>query len=301
MSMRISTPHMYRENVDVMLDRQAKLTETEMQMATGKKILKASDDPAAAVRILDLNESQRKLDQYMRNADFAQAHLELEESILGNMGNLLQRVRELAVQGNNDTMSTENRQAIAEEINEHLDAYMELVNTKAPNGEYLFSGFKSQTQPFTHDGAGTFTYHGDTGQRNLKIGDAREVATGDPGSIFTNLSASGGGTTNVGEIIYDLAIAFEAGNSSAVALTDLDTALGQVLNTRASIGSRLSAVDDQNTANEAFKIAVTNVKSNLEDVDYAEAISRFQQQLAALQASQQSFLKIQGLNLFNYL
>ena len=74
-----------------------------------------------------------------------------------------------------------------------------------------------------------------------------------------------------------------------------------VLNTRAKIGARMNAIDDQKTANDAFDLAVTKVRSSLEDLDYAEAISRFNQQLTALQASQQSFFKIQDLSLFNFL
>lgn len=299
--MRISSLHMFRQNVDAMLERQTQLGETEMQLATGKRITKPSDDPSAAVRVLDMKESERRLDQYQRNADVADASLALEESVLEALGNVIQRVRELAVQANNDTMSTDDRQAIASEVNENLDSYMQLVNTKAPNGEYIFSGFRTQTQPFTHDGAGTFTYHGDTGQRVVKIGDEREVAVSDAGDIFTGFAAAAGGTTDLGSVIYDLATNLNAGNGSTTVLTDLDTALGEILSVRASIGARMNAVDEQKVANDAFKVAVTNVKSSLEDLDYAEAISRFNLQLTALQASQQSFLKVQDLSLFNYL
>lgn len=299
--MRISSAHMFRQGVDAMLQRQRDLAETELQVAEGKRILKPSDDPASAVRVLDLQEAQRRIDQYQRNADSADARLNLEETALDTIGNLMQRVRELAVRGNNGSLSNDDRQAIAEEVLQHLDSYMQLVNTKAPNGEYIFSGFKTQTQPFTHDGAGTFTYHGDQGQRVVKVGDTREIATGDPGTIFTNIDAAAGGTTDLGAIIYDLAANLNAGTGSATALTDLDTALGRILTTRASIGARVNAVDEQKTANDAFKIAVTEVKSSLEDLDYAEAISRFNQQLTALQASQQSFIKVQDLNLFNFL
>lgn len=298
---RISTAFMFSRGVDVMLRKQTELSNTELQLASGNRILKPSDDAAASVQILDLKESQAKLAQYQRNADAAYARLSQEETALEGVGNLLQRVRELAVQGNNDTNSPEDRIALAKEIRQHIDNFMQQANSKDANGEYLFAGFRTDTAPLSHNGTGTFTYNGDSGQRVVNVGDSRKVANGDPGSLFMDIPAAAGGSTNVGKILYDLAITFEAGNASADALTDIDSAVGRVLNTRASIGARVNAIEDQKNANDAFDVAINQVRSSLEDLDYAEAISRFNQQLTALQASQQSFLKIQDLNLFNYL
>ena len=299
--MRISTAQIFRQSVDAMLDRQKELSQTELQVASGKRILNPSDDPSATVRILDLKETQQRLLQFQRNADAATAKLDQEETALQGMENLLQRVRELAVQGNNDPLGAEGRSAVAAEIRQHIDSFLQLANTQDANGEYVFAGFQSQTTPFSHDGVGNFSYHGDSGQRMLKIGESREVAVGDPGSIFMDFAAAGGGTTNVGEVLYRLATNLEAGNGDPEALSDIDTALGSLLNLRAKVGARMNAIDDQKDANDAFDLAVTTVRSSLEDLDYAEAISRFNQQLTALQAAQQSFIKIQDMSLFNFM
>ncbi len=299
--MRISTAQIFQQSVDAMLEKQRQLSQTELQVASGKRILNPSDDPSASVRILDLKESQQRLLQFQRNADAATAKLDQEETALQGMENLLQRVRELAVQGNNDPLGAEGRSAVAAEIRQHIDSFLQLANTQDANGEYVFAGFQSQTTPFSHDGVGNFSYHGDNGQRMLKIGENREVAIGDPGSIFMDFSAAGGGTTNVGEVLYRLATNLEAGNADPNALSDIDTALGGLLNLRAKVGARMNAIDDQKNANDAFDLAVTTVRSSLEDLDYAEAISRFNQQLTALQAAQQSFIKIQDMSLFNFM
>ncbi|MCP5301037.1 MAG: flagellar hook-associated protein FlgL [Chromatiaceae bacterium] len=299
--MRIATTQLFTQSVDAMLEKQRQVSETELQVASGKRILRPSDDPSAAVRVLDLDEVQQRLAQYQRNADAATARLDQEETALLSVENLLQRVRELAVQGANGTLSTNDRRAIAAEVREHMQSFLELANSRDANGEYLFSGFQSLTEPLSHDGAGTFTYSGDTGQRTLKIGDTREVAVGDPGTIFMDFAAAGGGTTNVGEVLYDLAANLEAGSAYPDAITDIDTAFAQLFDTRARIGARMNAIDDQKQANDAFDLATAQVKSTLEDLDYAEAISRFNQQLAALQASQQAFIRIQDLSLFNFL
>lgn len=299
--MRISTSQLFQQGVEAMLRKQRDLANTELQVASGKRILKPSDDPSATVRILDIGEAQSRLTQYQRNADVATARLDQEETALEGIGNLMQRVRELAVRGANDTMSVDDRNAIAAEVREHIGNFLHLANSKDANGEYLFAGFQSHTTPFTHDGAGGFTYHGDDGQRSVRIGDGREVAVNDPGSMFTEFAAAAGGTTNIGAVLYELATALEAGNGYPDAITDLDTAFSNVFNTRAKIGARMNAIDDQKAANEAFGLALADVRSTLEDLDYAEAISRFEQQLTALQAAQQSFVKIQDLNLFNFI
>jgi flagellar hook-associated protein 3 FlgL len=299
--MRISTSQIFQQGVDAMLEKQRELSRTELQVASGKRILVPSDDPSSAVRILDMQEAQKRLAQYQRNADAATAKLDQEETALQGMENLLQRVRELTVQGNNDPVGADGRRAIATEVRQHMESFLQLANSQDANGEFIFAGFQSQTKPFSHDGAGGFSYVGDSGQRMLKIGDSREVAIGDPGIIFTDFAANGGGNTNIGEVLYNLALNLDAGNGDPNALSDIDTALTGVLETRAKIGARMNAIDDQKNANGSFELAVTKVRSSLEDLDYAEAISRFNQQLTALQASQQSFIKIQDMNLFNFL
>ncbi|MDJ0739293.1 MAG: flagellar hook-associated protein FlgL [Gammaproteobacteria bacterium] len=299
--MRISTAQLFQQSVDAMLERQREVADTELQVASGKRILRPSDDPSAAVRVLDLNEAQNRLAQYQRNADAAIARLDQEETALISIEHLLQRVRELAVQGANDTYSAEDRAAIAAEVREQIDNFLQLANSRDANGEYIFAGFQSLTQPLSHDGVGTFTYSGDTGQRRLQIGETREVAIGDPGTIFMEFAAADGGTTNVGEVLYDLATTLASGNGYEDAITDIDTAFGRIFDTRARIGARLNAIDDQKAANDAFDLATTQVRSTLEDLDYAEAIARFNQQLTALQASQQAFVRVQDLSLFNFL
>lgn len=307
MSTRIATPYMFASGVDAMLRKQADLTHTELQLAEGKRILRPSDDASATAQLLDLKEHKAKIDQYQRNADAVTARLGQEETALSGIGNLLQRVRELTVQGNNGALGAEQRAAVATELREHVDAFVQLANTQDANGEFIFSGYRTDTEaisytpPATSGASGTFTYNGDTGQRMVKIGDSREVAMGDSGDMFMNLAAAAGGSTSIGAIIDDIAASFESGTTAPNGLTDLDTAIDGISTARARVGGRMNAIDQQGAINEGFTLVVEQVRSNLEDLDYAEAISRFNQQLTALQASQQSFLKIQDLNLFNFL
>lgn len=300
--MRLSTSQIFQQSVTAMQTKQAELAKTQLQLATGEKILAPSDDPAAATRILELNHVLETTEQYQRNADFADTRLSLEEAALTDVGDLLQRIRELSVQANNDTLNAEDRQAIAAEVRVSLDGLIQMANSKDADGEYLFSGFKTDTEPFSDDGSGNFTYAGDQGQRNLQIGANRQVAVGDSGDeVFMKIDDGAGGVSSMFEILHDFMLDLEANNPSATTLARLDSAIDSVSNTRATIGARMNTIDSQRNANDSFSLILQENRSDLEDLDYAEAISRFEQQLLALQASQQSFVKVQGLSLFNYL
>jgi len=119
--MRLSSVQIFQQGISAILDQQAKVQHTQQQLATGKRVLTPSDDPAAAVQILDITENLAQIDQYNRNGDLAEGQLALEESVLGDIGNVLQRVRELIVQANNASQSPETRSSAATEIAARLD------------------------------------------------------------------------------------------------------------------------------------------------------------------------------------
>lgn len=300
--MRISTSQIYHQGVTAMLDTQASMAKTQLQLATGERILAPSDDPSAATRVLQLGQIIEQTAQYQRNADYADTRLGLEETVLIEVGDILQRARELAVRANNDTLSAGDRGAIAAEVRTTIDALVQLGNTQDASGEYIFAGFQVGAEPFSHDGFGNFTYAGDQGQRELQIGSNRQVTIGNPGDeVFMRVDDGFGGTSDMFSALYDFATDLEANNPSTNTITRIDSALDAMLTVRSSIGARMNTIDSQRNANDSFSLLMEQNRSELKDLDYAEAVSRFEQQLLALQASQQSFIKVEGLSLFNYL
>lgn len=300
--MRISTAQIYQQRVTAMLDQQAKLSRTELQLATGKRMLSAADDPAGSLGALQLGERIEQVRQYQDNVAAARSRLNLEDGVLAGAVNLLQRVRDLAVQSLNGTLDQGDQQAIEVEIRENLDGLLSVANTQDANGEYLFTGYQGNTPAFNHDGLGNFSYNGDQGQRHLQISQTRQIAIGDHGArVFLGLPASGGGVTSAFDVVHDFADDLAAGTPDASTLADIDTALERIHAVRAEVGSRLNAADDQHATNESFSLLLEQDRADLTDLDYAEAVSRFNQQLMAFQVSQQMFGKTQGLSLFDYL
>lgn len=300
--MRISTAQMFQQRVTTMLEQQVDLARTEQQLATGKRLVSAADDPAASLRNLQLGDRLTQNEQYQKNLDAAQGRLELEEGALASSVDLLQRVRELAVQALNATLGPGDLKAIEVEVRSQLDGLLSVANTQNTNGEFLFAGYQVDTIPFSSDGAGNVTYNGDQGRQHLQVSQTRQVAAADNGAdVFQGVNAAAGGTTSSFDILNDFADALAAGTLTADTLTDIDTAMDKILTVRADVGSRLRAVDDQRGTNESFGLVLEKERADLVDLDYTEAISRFNQQLLAFQASEQVFAKVQGLSLFDYL
>lgn len=299
--MRITTSELFNSAVMNMLDQQTKVAETQQQIATGKKILTPADNPSAAAQVLSLSDSIDGFNQYQSNADAATSRLTVENNALTSVANSLQRASELAIQGLNGTQSAQDRQGIAAEVQQILDNLVSLANTQDSNGEYVFGGYKSTTQPITVSG-GTYTYNGDAGQRSVQTGPNQQVITGDPGSkVFMSIPASAGGTQSVFKTLSDLVTDLRNNNPQQASLSDIQSALQNALSVQTEVGARLDAVSSQKDINSNNLLQVQQYRSQLADVDFVQAVSQYNQQLLALQAAQQSFSKLQQLSLFNYL
>ena len=299
--MRIGTLQMFRQGINSILDQQAKLFETQNQLATGKRINSPGDDPTGAAQLVGLSESSKITAQYQDNILAARTRLELEDTALGSVGDVLQRVRELTIQALNDTNSATDRAAIATEVRQLADEVIGLANRKDGNGQFMFAGFQVLTQPFSETAPGVFAYAGDQGQRQIQIGSARQIADGDSGqAVFMDIP-DGGGFKSVFAILEDLATDLEANAPNGASLDQLDSAMDQFLGFRVSIGARLNALDSQEKINVSMLIQLEQTRSVVEDLDYAEAASRLSRESITLQAAQQAFVKVQNLNLFNFI
>ena len=197
--MRIATSQVFSQGLNAMLSQQADLARTQLQVATGQRILQPSDDPAGAKRILDLNESLALTKQFQSNADAAVSRLGMEDGILAGVTNILQRVRELALQGNNATLNSQDRAALALEVRERLGEMLGLSNSTDGKGEFLFAGYSTRTQPFVADGAGGFTYNGDQGVRQVQVASGFRVGDSHSGTEVFQTILNGNGTFRTSE------------------------------------------------------------------------------------------------------
>lgn len=322
--MRISTSWSQQLGVNALLEQQSKLSKTQLQLSSGLKNLQPADDPVAAANILAFKEEIDQTAQYQRNIDTTRQRNELEESALENAGNIIFRAKELTIQAANSTISDNEKFAIKEEVDQLLDNLLSIANIQNANGEFIFAGYKTDTQPFTwNETLDSFEYLGSPDQRQIQISPERRVADGDSGfQVFEEIlsgsqeAAAGDGTRSIFNTLKSLSDAL-AGNFPAglvanqtgdlfftvtdEVLTDLNNAQESFLLARTAVGARLRTLDNQESQNEKFMLDLKSSLSDIEDLDYAEAVSRFNLQNTSLQAAQQSFSRVQNLSLFNFL
>ncbi len=210
MSFRISTAGLHSAVITQMLAQQGRLSATQTQIASGKRIQSPADDPIAATQITAMEQARTQLAQYAKNADALTSRLNVGEQAMADATNLLQRVRELTVQSNSAALDASARGSIAAELSARVQELQDLANRRDANGEYLFAGLSTQTQPFSRT-AGGVAYAGDQGTRALEISADQRVVDGFSGyQTFMNVP-EGNGTFSVAEGVHVGASSIDSG------------------------------------------------------------------------------------------
>jgi len=313
--MRISTATSFYAPVESMLRQQAEIERTQREISSGKRLQALAESPAQAAQASDLDRYLSANERYATNADIAAARLKMGESTITSGIDLLQRIRELTVQGANDSLDVTARKAIAVEVRELNGQLMALGNRRNESGEYIFAGTQINSTPFVRT-VGGVQYQGDWREREIPISDVRSIADGfTGGEIFVDIVDVTAGSPNT-ESVFDtldrLATALETSPLTPAARAQVSTELGSVLrqvdeainnfsDARSSIGARLQIIDESETFRVDQEIAVKETLSNLRDVDFAEALARLNAQMTALQVAQQAYSRISSRTLFDYL
>jgi flagellar hook-associated protein 3 FlgL len=168
------------------------LSTTQNELSTGVSLQNAADNPAAMVEVNQLNTRLSASQQYSTNGNLVGTNLKLEEQALTNATNVLQSVQSLADEANNSSLSGSQRQDIATQLSQQLQQLVSIANSTDGNGNYLFSGYASTTQPFAQNGS-SVTYSGAEETSQVQIGADQSVSTSDTGSsVFMNIAAGNG-------------------------------------------------------------------------------------------------------------
>jgi flagellar hook-associated protein 3 FlgL len=303
---RMSSNQIHQSSLDVILDAQARLQRTQEQLATGKRILSPSDDPVNASRIGAVQTELVRIETYQRNADHIFGDLQVKEDAIASIERLIQRARDLAIQGNNAALSGQDKRAIAAEITGLSDQIFSLSKTQNANGVYIFAGSSVDVAPYENVD-GNIIYRGDALFPVVNLGPGITLDTA------VNTQSLFGTDTNGNETLFEsLASLSGALADQSMPTEDFANTISAVLESltkgqeratfeRASIGVRMNRVEDQVALNDAFNLRLQVSLSGLQDLDYARAISEMNLQMVALEAAQKAYTNTQGLSLFNYL
>ena len=166
-----------------------------LRIATGRRVLTPADDPVAASQMLDVSEAKEVNKQHAENAATVKARLSQQEVALSAIARLIQDVQTRVVQAGDGALSSTDLRSIAEEIEGRYQELLGLANSSDGSGEYLFAGFRTNTQPFAETAPGVVAYFGDEGsggwigRKALSVvtaaSDGREPETSLTGAILT--------------------------------------------------------------------------------------------------------------------
>ncbi len=299
--MQISTKLFNQQTLERLSELHGEIQNRQARIATGKDLLKASDDPLAAVNISVAKEQKQELARYLDNIDRAKNKLELTEGAMGQTINILTRIYELTIQAENDIHNTSDRAAIKMEVSQLKDAMFQVVNTEDASGQALFGGYKVNTNAFAKDLDGNIQYMGDRGQNYLKIAENMTIITGIDGATAFLRVPSENDHKSVFRVIEAIEDAFDDGDFPDVAITDLQRGIEHFNLQQTYIGAQINKADIQEEALQRRQIVMSENLSQLEDADITKIVTELQTMLVNRDAATQAFAKIGQQSLFDFL
>ncbi len=275
----------------------------QQQISTGDRLERSSDDPVAAARLRMLDRNERVSEASARNSERAEIDLALTDQALESVADVLARARELAVRAANDTITDDQRAAIAVEFETLRGSLVSLANSTNSAGQSLFGG-QAIGAAYVDDGT-TVQFVGTTTLAPVDIGEGQTVVPGVVGPDVFQFNTSAG-QTDLFEVLGNLAAVLAAGgtasaDASSAALADLEIGLERVTTSQSVVGSRLNWVDLMSERREVSAEQLAQERADVGGADLALTMSRLQETLTILEASQASFVRLSNLSLFSLL
>ena len=267
------------------------------QVSSGQKLNSLSDDPAAAATLVTLRMQSSSNTQYLQNISSLTAPLNVADSALSSVVEALTSVESLGVEGASGTVNSSNQQALAQQVQAIQQQIMGLANTTY-NGEYLFSGTATTTQPYATDANAPsgVTYSGNNSSNSVEISEGQAMPTSLPGSqLFSNA------TTNVFQSLQDLCTALNSNSNIPAATAEVQSALNYVSTQQTFYGNSVDRLNSAQTFLTSEQTQLTETESNTLDVNMAKAVTDLSQAETTQQALVQAGAKISQVNLFDYL
>ncbi len=302
---RIPTLYAHQRALDAMAQRRTALATDQLQLSTGKRVNDPSDDPLAVAQAERLRSQLARISIENRMIGFARQMLSTAESTLGQVGDGLQFARENLVAAGNGAMSAADRALIAQQLSGVREQLLALANRRDGAGGYVFGAQGTASAPFDAQGKPVDPAPGPhPGEQQTGL-DASYTTSMDGRAVFVDAAA---GTTLFEQL--DDVVAALSDASTAPATVDakvsatidaLDAGLERVLMARTRAGEQLRQIDAHESALASGDLDARERLSDLVDLDYAAAISSFQNNRTSLEAAMTSYAQIARLSLFDYL
>lgn len=272
------------------------LQNLQLQIASGRKLNRPSDDPTAISPVLSARTRIQSADRYMETIASGLDRITQMDSYLDAIQNNLVRLKEISIAGVNGALSAADMTTYAEEVAQLRQSLLADANASV-DGKYLFAGFAETTRPFTENEDGTVIYNGDNGVIEFEIAPNELIAVNLTGADLMQ------GDVDIFALVGQLEEALRSNDPTAVAalIDPLEQAADQVRILRSQGGNVGRRLDGAAAQMERIKLDMEALRSRYEDVDMLEAITRLQQQEQSFQAALSITGRVAQLSILDYL
>ncbi len=307
--MRISTAYFYDHSTNQVVQAQKRITESQAQLSTGKKLINPSGEPDRALLNDRFRSSIDRQEAVKSNLNTQDRRLSSQETAINSSVELMLRFKELTVQASNDALAPSDRQAIAVEMVNLRAQLLEQANSRDDLGHYLFSGASATTEPFVEVN-GRVAYVGDQTSTRLTAAEKGHLSFTYSGSeVFGRVVRNDASTQNqaqsVGffDVVDDLIEAVQTSQPDDIrrGLAETDQLFNTLNISLVQLGADRNNIEQETSIIESTVLNLRNTLSGIEDLDYAEAVSRMNREMLAMEAAMNSFTKSSKLSLFNYM
>lgn len=302
------------------------------QLTSGKEISRPSDNPYKVARSMQLNTDINTNKQYNENIKDTINWLNTTDTALGQVTNVIQRVRELMVSSGNASYGSNEQKAISDEINQRIEEVAQILNSNF-DGKYVFGGTKTSSKPLGSDTDGitgnTYLYFVDKSGNKLDLEDTSTYTKNQLEMLGTKMNVEisqgvemeynvtakevlickddNGKQVNLMNLLSDITSNLKSSNSSdrvkvvGENLADIDSVVSNLLKLRAEVGAKQNRMDSAQTKNEDENYNMTDILSKTEDIDFTEKTIEFTVAQTVYQASLQICAQVLPKSLLDYL
>lgn len=276
---------------------------SQEQLATGRRVNRASDDASAYATARAMETLENRYDQYARSIGAANYWVDSTQDALDGLADLFANAYENGIQGGTDTLNDDDRAILAEELESTLQEVLDGLNRQA-GGEYLFAGTDTQTTPFVLDGAAGsdaagVSYYGNAGDRVRAVAPGLDLAVNIPGGDVLTTDAG----TTITDALQNLIDALNADDTDAI--QDATAQVAEARDHLIDLGSRAGTIAERLNLSETqlqdVSLLAAQRRSEAEDADLAEVAVQLQQSQTGLQAALQVTASVRQMSLLNYL
>jgi flagellar hook-associated protein 3 FlgL len=265
--MQVSTKLFNQQSISRFSELTGDIQSIQSRIASGKNVLKASDDAVAMINISAAKEKLTQIQRYSVNIDRASSRLSLAEVALSEIQSVVTRIYELSIQAKNDTYNEDDRKSIKAEISALRDLAVDLANSKDTSGNSIFSGYRTKVLPFEENSDGEIEYKGDQGNHSLKVSETVTMPTSINGvSAFMRIETDDG-YTSLFSILDNLIEEVEVVGASDESLENLNNTLNHLSINTTKIGASLNKAETQKNGLGQRELLITKSLSGIEDAD----------------------------------